>query len=131
MLLDHRRCSTVLVVLDWRLGVGMVVYLGIGAALLVSLRHRAVSESSDEMGALARLYGGIEERLTAIEDLRSNGAEVHAMWRFVEDSSAALRQLGAPRAGLPADVVGGAACRSPSARCCRSSLSRAARRAAA
>ena len=58
--------------------------------LLVSLRHRAVSESSDEMGAYARLYGGIEERLTAIEDLRSNGAEVHAMWRFVEDSSAAL-----------------------------------------
>ena len=62
---------TVLFVLDWRLGVGMMVYLGIGAALLVSLRHRAVSESSDEMSAYARLYGGIEEKLTAIEDLRS------------------------------------------------------------
>jgi ABC-type multidrug transport system fused ATPase/permease subunit len=43
------------------------------------------------MGALARLYGGIEERLTAAEDLRSNGAGVHAMWRFVEDSSGMLR----------------------------------------
>ena len=53
------------------------------------MRHRAVRESSDEMGAYARLYGGIEERLTAVEDLRANGAGVHAMWRFVEDSSAA------------------------------------------
>ena len=42
------------------------------------------------MGAYARLYGGIEERLTAAEDLRANGAGVHAMWRFVEDSSGML-----------------------------------------
>ena len=38
-----------------------------------------------------RLYGGIEERLTAAEDLRANGAGVHAMWRFVEDSSGTLQ----------------------------------------
>lgn len=80
----------VLLVLDWRLGIGMIVYLAFAAALVVRMRHRAVRESSDEMGAYARLYGGIEERLTAIEDLRANGAETHAMWRFVEDSSAAL-----------------------------------------
>ena len=55
------------------------------------MRHRAVRESSDEMGAYATLYGGIEERLTAAEDLRANGAGVHAMWRFVEDSSGTLR----------------------------------------
>ena len=55
------------------------------------MRHRAVREASDEMGAYARLYGGIEERLTAAEDLRANGAGVHAMWRFVEDSSGMLR----------------------------------------
>lgn len=81
---------TVLFVLDWRLGMGMVVFLLASSLLLVSLRHRAVAESSDEMGAYARLYGGIEERLTAVDDLRSNGAEAHAMWRFVEDSSATL-----------------------------------------
>ncbi len=81
----------VLLVIDWRLGAGMVVYLIFAAALVIRMRHRAVRESSDEMGAYARLYGGIEERLTAIEDLRSNGAETHAMWRFVEDSSDALR----------------------------------------
>jgi ABC-type multidrug transport system fused ATPase/permease subunit len=43
------------------------------------------------MGAYARLYGGIEERLTASEDLRANGAGRHAMWRFVEDSAGAMR----------------------------------------
>jgi ABC-type multidrug transport system fused ATPase/permease subunit len=80
----------VLVVLDWRLGAGMVVYLALSILLVLSMRHRAVRESSDEMGSYAKLYGGIEERLTAVEDLRANGAENHAMWRFVEDSSEAL-----------------------------------------
>jgi ATP-binding cassette, subfamily B, bacterial len=80
----------VLTVLDWRLGAGMVVYLALSVALVLSMRHRAVRESSDEMSAYAKLYGGIEERLTAIEDLRANGAENHAMWRFVEESSETL-----------------------------------------
>ncbi len=80
----------VLAVLDGALAVGMVVYVGVAVTVIVRSRHRAVSESSDEMGALARLYGGIEERLTAAEDLRANGAASHASWRFVEDSSAAL-----------------------------------------
>jgi ABC-type multidrug transport system fused ATPase/permease subunit len=81
----------VLLVLDWRLGAGMVVYLIGATVLVVSMRHRAVRESSDEMGSYAKLYGGIEERLTATEDLRANGAQAHAMWRFVEDSADALQ----------------------------------------
>ncbi len=80
----------VLGVIDWRLGVGMAAYVGLALAVIVRTRHRAVSESSDEMGALGRLYGGIEERLTAAEDLRSNGAADHVAWRFVEDSEDAL-----------------------------------------
>ncbi len=80
----------VLFVLDWRVALGMLAYLAVSVAVVVRSRHRAVSESSDEMGALARLYGGIEERLTAAEDLRSNGAANHAVWRFVEDSTGAL-----------------------------------------
>jgi ATP-binding cassette subfamily B protein len=80
----------VLTVLDWRLGAGMVGYLAGSVVLVLRMRHRAVSESSDEMSSYAKLYGGIEERLTAVEDLRANGAENHAMWRFVEDSSDAI-----------------------------------------
>jgi ABC-type multidrug transport system fused ATPase/permease subunit len=81
---------TVLTVLDWRIGVGMLLYLLGAVAVLLMMRHRAISEAADEMGALARLYGGIEERLTAAEDLRANGAGAHAMWRFVEDSGGML-----------------------------------------
>lgn len=80
----------VLTVLDWRLGVGMVVYVLGALAIVMRSRHRAVEESADEMGALGRLYGGIEERLTAAEDLRANGAEEHVTWRFIGDSEAAL-----------------------------------------
>ena len=42
------------------------------------------------------------------------------MWRFVEDSSAALDERGAPGERVPADVVGGAAVGHRRARCCRS-----------
>ncbi|HSM65548.1 MAG TPA: ABC transporter ATP-binding protein [Ilumatobacteraceae bacterium] len=80
----------VLSVIDWRLGLGMAVYVAFALAVIVATRHRAISESSDEMGALGRLYGGIEERLTAAEDLRANGAADHVAWRFVEDSEGAL-----------------------------------------
>lgn len=80
----------VLTLLDWRLGVGMAVYVAAAVAVVVRGRHRAVRESSDELGSYAQLYGGIEERLTAAEDLRSNGAGVHALWRFVEDSTGAM-----------------------------------------
>ena len=80
----------VLIVVDWRLALGAFVYVVLAVAVVVHGRHRAVGESSDEMGSYARLYGGIEERLTAAEDLRSNGAGAHAMWRFVEDSADAL-----------------------------------------
>ncbi len=77
----------VLAFVDWRLAIGMAVYVVLAAWVVVRSRHRAVGESSDEMGSYARLYGGIEERLTAAEDLRANGAGTHAMWRFVEDSA--------------------------------------------
>lgn len=80
----------VLAVVDWRLAVGAGVYVALSTAVIVRGRHRAVHESSDEMGAYAQLYGGIEERLTAAEDLRANGAGAHAMWRFVGESANAM-----------------------------------------
>ena len=81
----------VLAVVDWRIALGALAYVMLSAAVVVRGRHRAVGESSDEMGAYATLYGGIEERLTASEDLRANGAGAHAMWRFVEESAGTMR----------------------------------------
>jgi ABC-type multidrug transport system fused ATPase/permease subunit len=77
----------VLLVKDWRLGMGMVGYVVVATAVTLAGRHRAVNESADELGSYARLYGGIEERLTAGEDLRANGAGAHAMWRFAGETS--------------------------------------------
>jgi ATP-binding cassette subfamily B protein len=80
----------VLTVLDWRLGIGMAGYVALALFVVLQSRDRAISESSEEMGALGRLYGGIEERLTAAEDLRANGAANHVAWRFIEDSEEVL-----------------------------------------
>jgi ABC-type multidrug transport system fused ATPase/permease subunit len=80
----------VLVVIDWRVGIGMLLYVTLALAAVLVTRHRSIDEASDEMGSYAQLYGGIEERLNAAEDLRSAGAGGHAMWRFVEDSAGAL-----------------------------------------
>ena len=80
----------VVAVIDWRVGIGMAVYVAAAVGLVLVLRERAVAESSEELSSFARLYGGIEERLNASEDLRSNGAGSHAMWRFVEESADSL-----------------------------------------
>ena len=85
-----------------------LVYLVGSVALVISMRHRAVRESSDEMGAYARLYGGIEERLTAVEDLRANGAETHADVAVRRGQHRGDRQRRAARGGVPAHVVGAA-----------------------
>ncbi len=72
--------------IEWWLGVGMAAYVAAIAFALVRRRDQAVAESAKELGASARLYGGIEERLTAAEDLRANGAGAYALSRFVADT---------------------------------------------
>ena len=80
----------VLTVIEWRLGLMMVIYAGVGGLVLATLRDGAIAETERTMSSSARLYGGIEERLTAAEDLRSNGAGAHAIRRFVDDATANL-----------------------------------------
>ncbi len=82
--------NVVLLVIDWRLALGMATYLALAVGVLAANRHRAISEAASEMGNYAKLYGGIEERLTATEDLRANGATAYAIDRFTSESSAAL-----------------------------------------
>lgn len=80
----------VLSILDWRLGVGMAVYVAVTFAVVLRGRQRSMLASSEEMATLGHLYGGIEERLAASEDLRSNGAADYCVRRLVEDSEEAL-----------------------------------------
>ncbi|HUF98574.1 MAG TPA: ABC transporter ATP-binding protein [Ilumatobacter sp.] len=80
----------VLSVIQWQVGLGMFVFFAVAIGLVLLTRQRAVHEAADEMSANARLYGGLEERINASEDLRSNGAGAHAMWRFVEDSGGVI-----------------------------------------
>ncbi len=105
----------VLSAIDWRLGLMMIGYTGLGAAAIVLLRDGAIAETERTMSSSARLYGGIEERLTAAEDLRSNGAGAHAIRRFVDDATANLHHHVAEEHafmrlwwGLQGSVAGGA-----------------------
>lgn len=81
----------VLVVIDWRLGLGFFVYIVVAGHIATRTKDRAVEGSVGEMTSYARLYGGIEERLTAGEDLRANRAGPHVMWRFIEESVDVLK----------------------------------------
>jgi ABC-type multidrug transport system fused ATPase/permease subunit len=59
---------------------GYVVCIG---ALLVRMRHLAVSAAEEERETSARLYGFVEERLAGLDDIRANGAGSFTMHRFV------------------------------------------------
>jgi ATP-binding cassette, subfamily B, bacterial len=85
----------VLLIIDWRVALTFVVMLGALVVFVLAKRNVAVGESANERGTLAALFGGIEERLTAGEDLRGNGALDHAMHRFSQESAAVLRAASA------------------------------------
>ncbi len=76
----------VMAAVDWRLGLGMAAYMTVVGFGLWRRRDHAVDESMAEMSAGAALYGGIEERLAASEELRANGASPYLLHRFVADS---------------------------------------------
>lgn len=76
----------VVLTIAWWIGLAMVAYV-VGASWVVYReRERAVNESADERRAAAELYGGIEERLTAAEDLRAAGAQSYAVGRFAAET---------------------------------------------
>lgn len=77
-------------VIDWRLGIAMVIYAGLGIYVLVGQRDRALDEATDESAVKAKLYGEIEEQLAASLDLRSNGAGNYGLRRLVAVSADAL-----------------------------------------
>lgn len=77
-------------VIDWRIGIALAGYVVIAGFAFAKVKDRAVAEAEAERGAMAQLYGGIEERLVGVDDLRANGAGHHAMSRFGRDARTAL-----------------------------------------
>jgi ATP-binding cassette subfamily B protein len=69
---------------DWRIGLGMVGFAAVAAVTIARLRTSAVPQASERRAAAAGLFGEIEERLAGAEDLRANAGGGHALRRFHE-----------------------------------------------
>jgi ATP-binding cassette subfamily B protein len=72
----------VVLVEDWRIGLGMVGFVVVAAATLGRLRNFAVPRATELRAASAKLFGEIEERLHGAEDLRANAGGAYAVRRF-------------------------------------------------
>lgn len=96
----------VLLFRDWRVGIGLAVYLAIAIGALFLVRNRAVDEAATEQAATGRMLGEIEERLTGADDLRSNGGGSHAVATFQKASAAVLRSaLGREKQGVTLWII--------------------------
>jgi ATP-binding cassette, subfamily B, bacterial len=69
---------------DWRLGLGLPILAAVSLGVLYRLRTHALQESTDEREQSADIIGFLEERLTAIEDIRANGGGHYTLRRFFQ-----------------------------------------------
>lgn len=67
---------------DWRIGLGMLGFVLVAALVLGKFRDFAVPRATVRREASARLFGEIEERLTGADDLRANGGGSYAVRKF-------------------------------------------------
>jgi len=65
------------------MGVAYTAFVGVVLATVWRMRSMAVDAAEEERETSALLYGFIEERLAAIDDIRANGAGHATMRRFV------------------------------------------------
>lgn len=82
----------IVLVHDWRIGLGVVGFVGVAALVLHRMREAAVLQSAAEREATAWVLGGIEERLDGLDDIRANGGGGHALARFEEQSGRLVRR---------------------------------------
>jgi ABC-type multidrug transport system fused ATPase/permease subunit len=75
---------------DSRVGLVMVVFTAISAAVLYRMRHVALRYWGPARQASAELYGFLEEHLSGTEDLRSSGATGYAVGRLNQRTQALL-----------------------------------------
>ncbi|GII05420.1 ABC transporter ATP-binding protein [Planobispora takensis] len=85
---------------DPRLGGALTAYCALAGYGMARAQRLAVPSAARARRESATLFGGLEERLTAVEDIRANGAGEHSVRRF-HQSAAALH-----RAEFRSDRVG-------------------------
>lgn len=70
--------------LDWRVGLGLTLFVVIALAIMLRLRAVATRWSAAERQAGADFYGFLGEYLAGLEDIRSSGARAFVMRRCAE-----------------------------------------------
>ena len=78
---------------DWRVGLGMAVFVAAVVGLVARLRDRAVPAAAAERGAYADVIGLVEEQLAGVEDLRALGGGGLALERHERASAHHARAL--------------------------------------
>jgi ATP-binding cassette, subfamily B, bacterial len=75
---------TLLLVQDWRLGLGLMVYALIGLVLLTRIQWLAAPYFHADRKIAADIVSFWEERLGATEDISANGAKPYVMRRYYQ-----------------------------------------------
>ena len=69
---------------DWRVGAALTAFTVVAFCVYNFTRSIAVPVYTAERQGYAKFFGFIEERLTGIEDIRTNGATAYTMDRFYD-----------------------------------------------
>jgi len=69
---------------DWRVGGLLAALVALGATVLITAQRRVVPYASAIREETAQMFGAVEERLAAAEEVRANGAARHVLRRFHE-----------------------------------------------
>lgn len=69
---------------DWRIGIALGGFVAVSIYVYNCTRNIAVPVYTAEREGYSRLFGFLEERLTGIEDLRTNGGIDYTMDRFYD-----------------------------------------------
>jgi ATP-binding cassette subfamily B protein len=70
--------------LDWRVGLGLTLFVAIALVTMLRLRAAATPHSAAERQAAADFYGFLGEYLAGLEDIRSSGARAFVLRRCAE-----------------------------------------------
>ena len=69
---------------DWRIGIALAGFVAVSIFVYNLTRNIAVPVYTAEREGYSRLFGFLEERLTGVEDLRTNGGIGYTMDRFYD-----------------------------------------------